>query len=47
MRKVLVVDDDLTTLAILERVLQNAQYEVLATQRPEQVVELRRSGRWT
>jgi two-component system, chemotaxis family, response regulator PixH len=39
-RKVLVVDDDLTTLAILERVLQNAQYEVLTTQKPEQVVEL-------
>ncbi|MEO6324714.1 MAG: response regulator, partial [Thermoanaerobaculia bacterium] len=40
MRKVLLVDDDLTTLAVLERVLQNAQYEVLATQKPEQVVEL-------
>lgn len=40
MRKVLLVDDDVTTLAILERVLQNAQYEVLATRIPEQVVEL-------
>lgn len=40
MRKVLVVDDDLTTLAILERVLQNANYEVLATRQPDQVVDL-------
>lgn len=40
MRKVLVVDDDLTTLTIIERVLQNANYEVLATRQPEQVVDL-------
>ncbi|HEV8266728.1 MAG TPA: response regulator, partial [Thermoanaerobaculia bacterium] len=40
MRRVLLVDDDATTLAILERVLRDARYEVFSTGQPEKVLEL-------